>query len=670
VVRWAASLAGIGLLLGGRGHEPAQSAARSVVVVGIAGLGWEDLDPELTPHLAELATEGSVGALSVRSAPSVTCRSEGWATLGAATYAAVTDPGEIDPAEGCAARPVPPVSDLPALDELNRGLRFGARLGWLSDHVECIEPLGPGAKLAAGGGGGDCPVTLVDLGELAEDGRARRAGLRRFDEALGVIVGGLGDDDVVMVLGVAETDARQPHLHPAIVAGPGFRGGYLRSASTRRPPYVQLVDVAPSIVQALGDEAPDTAAGRPFVGGAAGRPATLRATTHTLADLEHRAVQQRRVLPEVWTALGLAYAVVIAALVAKPARRLRVAGLAMTGVPAATFLANLVPWWRAGRPGLVLLGAVVGATALIVTVAVVAGRGDRRREVLAVAVASLGVLGVDVVAGGGLQVDSLLGYNALHAGRFVGFGNIAFAVLGAAAVLAATLLAHGRRPGAAAAIVAAVALPTLALDGAPRFGADFGGVLTLVPTFAVLALLVTGATVTWRRFATAQLAGAVVVGAIGWLDHLRPPADRSHFGRFVGTVLDGTAFETIRRKALASWELLFIGPHTLAALALTIGLVAVALKPPPRLDKLRPLLQTTLVLALVGFATNDSGVAIPTVIALVMVPAVLVLIEPRPGTGAPNSGGVRAPQPRGWGPWSAGPSGSGYWPRLAGSTLA
>jgi hypothetical protein len=482
--------------------------------------------------------------------------------------------------------------------------------------------VGPGAELAAGGSGADCPVTLLDLGVLPE-GAARRAALARFDASLGEIAAGVGADDVLMVLGLAETDARQPHLHPAVVTGPGFRGGYLRSASTRRPPYVQLVDVAPSIVQALGDDAPDTAAGRPFVGGAPGRPATLGATVRALDDVEHRAVQQRRILPEVWAALGLTYAVVVAAMLA--GRRAHAAGLALTALPAATFLANLVPWWRAGRPALALTAAVGVATAAMVLLPLLVGRGDRRRELLTVAAASLGVLGADVVSGGHLQVDSLLGYNALHAGRFVGFGNIAFAVLGAAAVLAAALLADGRPPRHAAAIVAAVAVPTLALDGSPRWGADFGGVLTLVPTFAVLALLVTGAKVTWRHLAGAQLAGAVVVGAIGWLDYLRPPADRSHFGRFVGTLLDGTAFETIRRKALASWELLFIGPHTLAALVLTVGLVAVVLRPPPRLRPLRPLLQATLVLALVGFATNDSGVAIPMVVALVMVPAVLVL---------------------------------------------
>jgi hypothetical protein len=176
-----------------------------------------------------------------------------------------------------------------------------------------------------------------------------------------------------------------------------------------------------------------------------------------------------------------------------------------------------------------------------------------------------------------------------------------------------------RRPGGAGA------------NGAPQVGADFGGVLTLVPTFAVLALLVGGYAVTWRRLAGAQAVGAPVDGGVAWLDHLRPEDQRSHFGRFVGTLVDGTAWATIESKLLTSWELLFIGPHTLAALVLTIVLVVVVFRSPV-LERacavdpvLRPMLRTTVALSLIGFATNDSGIAIPAVVALVAVPAALVL---------------------------------------------
>jgi hypothetical protein len=660
--------------------------AEHVVVVGVSGLRWSDVDAATTPELAAVTREGSVGVLSVRSAPAVTCPSEGWLTLGAGTYAAASDPGLIDPADGCAARPVPtPVAwpgaeslrlpALPSIDDLNRGLRFGAEVGWLSRQLDCVASVGDGAALAAasadgvvahhattvGDGLAACPTALVDAGALPE-GAARAPAVEQFDARLGLVREALPADTVLMVLGLSESAADRAHLHVIAATGPGFEGGYLRSGSTRRVPYVQLVDVAPAIVQALGNPVPDTVAGRPFLGGqlAEQRPVRLADTLTELVDANRRAVQQRQVLPVVWIVLGSVLALLAIslswALVRSHRGRstptalvegLRLAVLGMAAVPAATFLANLAPWWRAS-PGvsvIAVIAAVVAATLALLSAALAAGRAARRwaptrgaptirpahAQVATIAVASVLVFFGDALSGARLQVDSLLGYNALHAGRFVGFGNIAFAVLGAGAVIAASMLAAGRQRRAALAAVAAVAVPVLALDGAPQLGADFGGVLTLVPTFAVLALLVGGYAVTWRRLAGAQAVGALVVGGVAWLDYLRPEDQRSHFGRFVGTLVDGTAWATIERKLLTSWELLFIGPHTLAALVLTVVLVVVVFRSPV-LERacaadpvLRPMLRTTVALALIGFATNDSGVAIPAVVALVAVPATLVL---------------------------------------------
>ena len=45
---------------------------------------------------------------------------------------------------------------------------------------------------------------------------------------------------------------------------PGVDGGYLRSATTRRDGYVQLADVAPTVLELLGEEAPTDVEGRAF----------------------------------------------------------------------------------------------------------------------------------------------------------------------------------------------------------------------------------------------------------------------------------------------------------------------------------------------------------------------------------------------------------------------
>src|SRR5690606_19942992 len=320
------------------------------------------------------------------------------------------------------------------------------------------------------------------------------------------------------------------------------------------------------------------------------------------------------------------------------ARWCSVAALGLSAVPAATFLANLVPWWRTPVPLLCLAAAVAAGALLMLALALLAGRRSRqwadrtRVRLMVLAALTLLVFGLDAATGSRLQLNSLLGYNPLVAGRFIGFGNIAFAVYAAAGVLLATLVAHGHRGAAGWWRVAAVGVPVTIVDGMPGWGADFGGVLALVPTFAVLGLLLTRSRVTWVKLVAATVAGAAAVLAISALDYLRPVADRSHFGRFLASLLDGSAGQTTQPKLLTSLDLLIAGPHTLAAAALLAAGAGLLLRPPPALREVYrtwPVVRTgavgLLVLAGVGGLVNDSGIAIPTVMGLVVLPTVVAL---------------------------------------------
>src|SRR5262249_61804790 len=54
----------------------------------------------------------------------------------------------------------------------------------------------------------------------------------------------------------------------AAVQAPGIHGGLLESATTRRAGYVQLADVAPTVLSLFGVNAPESMEGRSFaVGG-------------------------------------------------------------------------------------------------------------------------------------------------------------------------------------------------------------------------------------------------------------------------------------------------------------------------------------------------------------------------------------------------------------------
>jgi hypothetical protein len=408
--------------------------------------------------------------------------------------------------------------------------------------------------------------------------------------------------------------------------------------------------VAPTIAAVVRGAAPDEVAGRPMVGGDPGRPESLAGVRRALIERDVRAGAHRAVVAPFFAGLGAVVVAVCGSLGvllhrrrrghAVPARAvaaLRSLAVGVAAVPASTFVANLVPWWRSEAPAAAVAAVVAACAAALWALATVVGArsgGPRRAvaEVVTIAVASLLLLVADVVTGARLQIDSLLGYNPLVAGRFVGLGNIAFAVLGASAVVLGALAAHGRSPVRAAAGVALVGVPVVIVDGWPQWGADVGGVLTLVPVFGVLALRVAGRRVRPRHAALVCLGGAAVAVIIGALDYLRPAGQRSHFGRFVGTSLDGGALDTIRRKADASLDLLTMGPHTVAAAAATILLAWVLARPPVLLREaydvhgfLLPMHRATLVLSVVGLAVNDSIVAVPMVVALVVGPVTLAL---------------------------------------------
>lgn len=654
---------------------PDPPAPARVVVVAAAGLHWSDVSVVDTPTLAALTRTGSAGTLSVRSAEVVTCPAAGWLTLGAGGYAAVAGPGSAAPVAGATGTgvpgcepPPPRPSDpelpvLPALRDLNGRLRFGARPGTLGQHLPCATAVGAGAALAVAGPAGQlrhyaptlpaeptellerCPLTVVDLGTVGDPS----ATLQRFDRELARVTAALPPDTLLIVLGVAEPDVGSPaRLHVAVAHGPGFGPGWLRSPSTQRVPYLQLVDVAPTVLAALGQPVPPQLTGRPWSGGAPGRPDDLAATLAALADTDRQAVAQRAAVGRFFAGLGVALLVVVAsagwllyrAHRGRPgvARWCSVAALGLSAVPAATFLANLVPWWRTPVPLLALAAAVTTGALLMLALALLAGYRSRqwpdrtRVRLTVLAALTLVVFGLDTATGSQLQLNSLLGYNPLVAGRFIGFGNIAFAVYAGAGVLLATLVAHGHRGAAGWWRVAAVGIPVTIVDGMPWWGADFGGVLALVPTFAVLGLLLTRSRVTWGRLAAAIAAGVALVLAISVLDYLRPAADQSHFGRFLASLLDGSAGATVQRKLLTSLDLLLAGPHTLAAAALLLAGAGLLLRPPPALRRVYrtwPMVRTglvgLLVLAGVGGLVNDSGIAIPTVMALTVLPTVVAL---------------------------------------------
>ncbi len=619
-----AVLLALGVL--GGGSALAAEPVTQVVVVGIEGLRWQDVSETATPALAQLHREGASGVLSVKTAARADCPAAGWLTLGAGNR---VDPLGPEPVRCSGVLPGP--DSLPAQVRSNADRREGAVPGLLAQALRqrggCVAARGRGAELAAAdptgavgpsAEGGSCPVLL------------RAESLTEGDALVGSELRGRAAGTLLLVVGVSEpAGAAGAHLHVAMAIGPGFGPGALTSASTRRTPYVQLVDVAPTALAALGHEQPPQMIGEPWqVDGAAPSLAALR-------EADQLAGAQRQVTVPFFVVLcGLLLVLLSVSLWRRWWRTAEVVALAGTCALGASYLANLVPWWRSETPLLVLLGVTAVVTTTM-TASTLLARGRLSRAGLACALVA-SVIVVDLLTGGRLQLSSVAGYSPLVAGRFAGLGNVAFGVLAAAALLAA---ASTRRPA-----IAVLTALVVVVDGAPQWGSDVGGVLALVPAYAVLVLRLSGRAASLGRVAVAAVVGGLVVTAFGVADYQRPAADRTHLGRFVGQVLDGTAGEVVQRKAAANAALLFHSPVTALLPLVVLVLALLLLRPPPRLQDVferspawRSGLVAVATAAGLGFVLNDSGAAVVGLAILVALPATVAVVARHAHLRSPGS---------------------------------
>jgi hypothetical protein len=632
----------LGALLGALLPLPAAQAAghAQVVVVGVPGLRWDDVTPARTPTLARLARDGAVGALSVKAAGPLTCADDGWLTLGAGNRVSSdgvsSDGGSGDPAASAACTGLLPTAG--ALDQIAadaRSSREGAQVGALAVALRaagtCVSAVGAGAALAVGqpdptapsapdptAPSAPCPVRLVDAGSVQD-----------AEAVVSAEHAALQPGATLLVVGLSEPPgAAAPQLHVALARGPAFPPGALVSASTRSAPYVQLVDVAPTVLSLLDIAAPADMTGQPW------RSQGAAPTLAELRDLAAKAAAMRQATVPFFVVLSAALLALLAVARWRRSWRLaQVAGLGGTVALGVSYLANLVPWWRAESPLLALLAVVLAGSAVVVAAALAALRGSATGPAGVACGFVAAVLLADLVSGATLQMSSVAGYSPLVAGRFAGIGNVAFGVLAASVLLATAAATQGRSRRTTGLVVGLTGAVAVVVDGAPPWGSDVGGVLALVPAFVLLAMLRTGVRVSLLRLAAAGLAGAAIVTVFALADFSRAPEQRTHLGRFVQDVVEGTAGSLLLRKAQAVLALLFTSPVTALLPVVVAAAVYLVVRPPPPLRAAfaqapawrHGLLAVGLASA-VGFAVNDSGAAVPALAVLVAVPATVAIV--------------------------------------------
>lgn len=643
------------------------STTGAVVVIGVPALRWDDVTESGTPVMWALAGQGSIGALAVRSAgPTAEGESaptDGWATLSAGNRAT----GRL-PSAGPLDIPRLP-ADMDVLRARNSRFPIEAEIGALGTALRAAGvtrvAFGPGAALALaddsgrvdevgrspdalsandfigrlGAGVQERAVVVVEMRQLLQETTAAR--LAEVDKLVGVVEKSLTPQDTLLIAGVSGRPGQESHLRVAMARGSAYPRGRLRSPSTRRDGFVQLIDLGPTVLRLKKIPAGEAMVGRPWMRAAADA-ASPGAEIARLVDADRAADGYRRYVPTFFLLLVLAqillYGAAFAALrYGRPRADRRTMLLAAVrrfalvfgAVPVSTYLAHLIPWWR--HPLMFLIAVVAVIAGLI---SLLAARGPWRGHLLGpegfIAGTTFAVVAIDLLTGARLQLSSPAGYSPVVAGRFAGVGNVAFAVLATGALLLAAALSVGADARRRLVVVAAVGIAAVAIDGAPMWGSDFGGVLALVPAFAVLAVLLSGGRITWRVVFTTAFATAAVVAAFASLDYSRPAQSQTHLGRFLGQLLHGGAGAVVGRKATSNARLLIHSPLTLLV-PFTIALVvALLLRPPSGLRRafaaapaLRAGLISVLVMGVAGFAFNDSGVVVPVMAMTVAVPLAL-----------------------------------------------
>jgi hypothetical protein len=433
------------------------------------------------------------------------------------------------------------------------------------------------------------------------------------------------------------------------IVGRGVKPGLARSATTRRPKFVTLPDVAPTVLDAFGIELPDSMAGTPITSAGGGTP-----TDATFADLQHDNVVARfrdRATGPI-SATFVIFQVLVygfAALALTKWRRTRrlVSFLALITLaqPPLAFASRLVPYQDLTIVGYV--AAFFAAGAVLAGLAQwVGGRIGRHLGDAAVMVPPLLLVGlslltllVDVVLGSPLQINTVFGYSPTVAGRFAGWGNLAFALVASTVIVLATGLwgmavLEGRkgRTWLAGLLLAVVVVA----DGLPSLGADVGGVLALVPAGAVVVLLLSGRTVDVKRLVLIAVGTVVVLSGFAAFDLTRPADKRTHLGRIASKVLDadgGGLATVIQRKLNANISILtssiwtWIIPVAILFFGFLVWRRTGLLRSlEERLPGLRACLVGALVAGFLGFALNDSGVAVPAMMLAVVLPYVTYLV--------------------------------------------
>lgn len=554
----------------------------SVIVLGVGGLSWSDIDAETTPNLAALAENGSLAELNTDSGRNFTCTLDGWLTLSAgapAVAAAYGDAADCGPVPGdriATDETGTTITGMTELVALNRDLDQGAEVGMLAAGTSCATGVGPGGAYATANSVGtvgeyaatlpagpdlaallaECPLTVVDGGVLPVDPEQRQAALEALDASVAALDEARGGDSALIVTGVSQV--AEPNRLLATIADFGTDDGHnLFDLPAERPGYLRLTDLTATILRLLDAPLPDSVSGT----AAGGAPDTLSYEERQAVfdDTDVRLIAAADAAPATqWLQILLFLALTFVAwpllhllrragqpgVKPPPLWLMRlniVSALVCALFTAAAILADFFDWWSAPSPG--VTGPLTAlALALVCAFAAILIPGRRGPASLMITVSAFGLI-VTVMAMIIHTEDplgTLLGDYTVADSASNELGPVATGMFIASLWLLAAAAAWRLPRRYQAPVMAGTGSLGVLVVSAGFLGDSVPAAVALIVGTCLAAALATGGWVTFQRAVWSGLAGVAVLFGLSWIDYQRPAAERRELGAFLGDVLGDT----------------------------------------------------------------------------------------------------------------------------------